>query len=148
MYDRVHEYPDGTLAVFHGPRCLARYRTDGWLIEADAWLRTKNESATDSLREAFEEVLTVHRLKVPTLLRKTLLSTNPIESLFSLVRHSERNIKRARGSAMLQQWRGTVLLYCEQQGNRVNGFAGIPQVMATIEAEHVEPPLAQTKKAE
>ncbi len=23
---RVHEYPDGTLAVFHGPRCLARYR--------------------------------------------------------------------------------------------------------------------------
>ncbi|MBK9308683.1 MAG: hypothetical protein IPM58_16740 [Nitrospira sp.] len=21
---RVHEYPDGTLAVFHGPRCLAR----------------------------------------------------------------------------------------------------------------------------
>ena len=24
---RVHEYPDGTLAVFHGPRCLARYHT-------------------------------------------------------------------------------------------------------------------------
>ena len=22
---RVHAYPDGTLAVFHGPRCLARY---------------------------------------------------------------------------------------------------------------------------
>ena len=21
---RVHEYPDGTLALFHGPRCLAR----------------------------------------------------------------------------------------------------------------------------
>ena len=26
---RVHEYPDGTLAVFHGPRCLARYHADG-----------------------------------------------------------------------------------------------------------------------
>ena len=26
---RVHEYPDGTLAVFHGPRCLARYRATG-----------------------------------------------------------------------------------------------------------------------
>ena len=26
---RVHEYPNGTLAVFHGPRCLARYRADG-----------------------------------------------------------------------------------------------------------------------
>jgi len=26
---RVHEYPDGTLAVFHGPRCLARYDAEG-----------------------------------------------------------------------------------------------------------------------
>ena len=30
---RVHEYPEGTLAVFHGPRCLARYHADGRLIE-------------------------------------------------------------------------------------------------------------------
>jgi len=29
---RVHAYPDGTLAVFHGPRCLARYHADGQLI--------------------------------------------------------------------------------------------------------------------
>jgi len=26
---RVHEYPDGTLALFHGPRCIARYTADG-----------------------------------------------------------------------------------------------------------------------
>lgn len=30
---RVHEYPDGTLAVFHGPRCLARYHHDGSPID-------------------------------------------------------------------------------------------------------------------
>ena len=30
---RVHEYPDGTLAIFHGPRCLARYRTTGEPID-------------------------------------------------------------------------------------------------------------------
>jgi transposase len=30
---RVHAYPDGTLAVFHGPRCLARYQPDGRLLE-------------------------------------------------------------------------------------------------------------------
>ena len=117
------------------------------LLELEAWLRTKNESAADSLLEAFEELLTVHRLKVPALLRKTLMSTNPIESMFSLVRHSERNIKRSRGSAMLQRWLGTVLLYCEQQFKRVKGFAEIPQIMTTIEAEHAEPPLVQTKKA-
>ena len=31
---RVHEYPDRALAVFHGPRCLARYREDGTPIES------------------------------------------------------------------------------------------------------------------
>ncbi len=32
---RVHEYPDGTLALFHGPRRLARYRADGEAIETN-----------------------------------------------------------------------------------------------------------------
>jgi len=26
---RVHRYPDGNLAVFHGPRCLGRYDSQG-----------------------------------------------------------------------------------------------------------------------
>ena len=30
---RVHEYPDGTLALFHGPRCLARYTANGEPVE-------------------------------------------------------------------------------------------------------------------
>ena len=33
---RVHEYPDGTLAVFHGPRCLARYTAEGQLRNPNA----------------------------------------------------------------------------------------------------------------
>ena len=73
------------------------------LLELEAWLRTKNESAEDSLLEAFEELLTLHRLKVPALLRKTLTSTNPIERMFSLVRHSERHITWTRGSRMLHR---------------------------------------------
>ena len=32
---RMNEYPDGHLAVFHGPRCLARYRADGETIDDD-----------------------------------------------------------------------------------------------------------------
>jgi hypothetical protein len=32
---RVHEYPDGTLAVFHGPRCLARFTAAGTEIAPD-----------------------------------------------------------------------------------------------------------------
>jgi hypothetical protein len=48
---------------------------------------------------------------------------------------------------MLQRWLGTVLLYCEQQFNRVKGFAGIAQVLATIEAEQAKPQSAPTTKA-
>ena len=34
---RVHQYPDATLAIFDGPRCLARYAADGTaLAEAEA----------------------------------------------------------------------------------------------------------------
>jgi putative transposase len=117
------------------------------LRDLEKWLRTKNESAADSLLEAFDELLTLHRLKVPALLRKTLMSTNPIESMFSLVRHSERNIKRTRGSAMLQRWLGTVLLHCEKQFKRVKGFAEIAQVMATIEVEQAEQETPSTTKA-
>ena len=68
------------------------------LRELETWLRTKNESAADSLLEAFEELLTLHRLKVPALLRKTRMSTNPIESMFSLFGTASR-ISRAHGAA-------------------------------------------------
>lgn len=117
------------------------------LLELETWLRSKNESAAESLREAFEELVPLHRLQVPARLRKTLMSTNPIESMFSLVRHSERNIKRTRGSRMLQRWLGTVLLYCEGRFKRVKGYAEIAQVIATIEVERTEPQATQVKKA-
>ena len=33
---RVHEYPDGRMAIFDGPRCLARYDQDGGLLPETA----------------------------------------------------------------------------------------------------------------
>jgi len=108
------------------------------LKDFEQWLRRHNESAGDSLREAFEEILTLHRLKVPMLLKKTLHSTNPIESMFSTVRDCEGNLKRYRGSRMAQRWLGAVLLHCEQGFKGVKGYAGIKQVRAAIEAEQAE----------
>jgi hypothetical protein len=34
---RVHEYPDGRLAIFDGPRCLARYDRKGQSLDAGSW---------------------------------------------------------------------------------------------------------------
>jgi len=104
------------------------------LLEFERWLRDINESAADSLLEALEEVLTLHRLKVPAQLRKSLHSTNPIESMFSMVRDCESNIKRYRNSKMRQRWLAAVLLHCEQQFRRVKGHASIKAVVAAIDA--------------
>lgn len=108
------------------------------LLDFEKWLRKINESAADSLMEAIEEMLTVHRLKVPALLRKTLYSTNPIESMFSTVRDCEKNIKRYRNSKMMQRWLGSVLLHCEKGFRRVKGYDLIPTVMAQINTEEKE----------
>lgn len=108
------------------------------LLSMEKWLRGINESAADSLMEAIEELLTLHRLKVPGLLRKTLHSTNPIESMFSTVRDCEGNIKRYRDSRMMQRWLASALLHCEKGFNRVKGYASIGEVMAVIDREDAE----------
>ena len=118
------------------------------LKELEGWLREKNESAADSLLEAFEELLTLHRLKIPTMLRTSLMTTNPIESMFSLVRHCERNLKRSRGSKMLQRWLGSTLLYCESRFKKVEGYEEIAQAITNIEAfERAEQQPAPVKAA-
>ena len=100
----------------------------------ETWLRQINESAAESLLEAQEELLTLHRLKVPHLLRRLLHSTNPIESLFSQVRHCEKNIKRYRGSKMSQRWLAAVILHAEQTFRTAKGFQDIRTVMERITA--------------
>ena len=114
------------------------------LLEFERWLRGINESAADSLLEAIEEILTLHRLKVPALLRKTLHSTNPIESMFSTVRDCESNIKRYRGSRMAQRWLAAVCLHCEKGFKRVKGYRGIKEVVRRIEVEQAEEGKLQT----
>lgn len=106
------------------------------LMSLEKWLREINESAADSLLEAREEILTLHRLQVPKFLRKALHSTNPIEAMFSQVRRAEGNIQRYRGSKMSQRWLGSCLLHAETQFRRVRGYEFIADVVMNIEHEH------------
>jgi len=106
------------------------------LMVFEKWLRQINESAADSLLEALEEILTLHRLQVPKLLRKALHSTNPIEAMFSQVRRAEKNILRYRGSKMSRRWLGSCLLHAETQFHRVRGYDSIAEVIKNIKREH------------
>jgi transposase-like protein len=74
------------------------------------YLERLNPDAAASLKEGLEETLTVHRLGITGLLRKTLSTTNPLESCFSVTRTITGRVKRWRGGDMAQRWAAAALL--------------------------------------
>ena len=60
------------------------------------WLASISYAAANSLDEGFDELLTVHRLKLSALHKKLLGSTNMIESCLSIVDDLCRNVKHWR----------------------------------------------------
>jgi len=93
-----------------------------------------NPSAARSLGEGLEEMLTVHRLRVPPQLRKTLACTNVIESAFSIVERVCRNVKRWHSGDQRERWVGSGLLVAEKQFRRVQGYKQIPNLLRELEA--------------
>ena len=103
-----------------------------------------NPSAARSLGEGLEETLTVHRLHVPMQLRKTLASTNVIESAFSIVEQVCKNVKRWHGGDQRERWVGSGLLVAQQQFRRVTGYKQIPALIRELEA--LAPPQTEIAK--
>jgi putative transposase len=95
-------------------------------------LRHLNPSAARSLEEGLEKALTVHRLRVPDQLRRTLSCTNVIESAFSIVETVCRNAKRWRGGDQIERWVGSGLLVAEHQFRKVIGFRQIPSLVSSM----------------
>jgi transposase-like protein len=92
-----------------------------------------NPSAARSLGEGLEETLTVHRLNIPLQLRKTLASTNVIESAFSVVERVCLNVKRWQGGDQRERWVGSGLFVAEKQFRRVTGHKQIPKLIRELE---------------
>jgi putative transposase len=103
-----------------------------------------NPSAARSLGEGMEETLTVHRLHVPVQLRKTLASTNVIESAFSIVEHVCKNVKRWHGGDQRERWVGSGLLVAQKQFRKVTGHKHIPALLRELEA--LVPPKSEVVK--
>src|SRR2546427_12248073 len=91
-----------------------------------------NPSAARSLEEGMEETLTVHRLRVPSQLRRPLASTNVIESAFSIVETVCRNVKRWRAGDHIERWVGSGLLVAERQFRKVQGYREIPALLTAL----------------
>jgi putative transposase len=125
------------------------------LLTLERWLRGVNPSAANSLLEALEEILTVHKLNAPEELRRVLSTTNGIENVFSVVRHREKNVKNYsamyRGKPvkkdLSQRWLATVLLNAEAGFRRVRGYAAIQAVRESIRKLHAKSVDTENKKA-
>lgn len=97
------------------------------------WLQRINPSAARSLEEGMEETLTVIRLGLPDILRKTLSNTNCIENCISGTKRRTRNVKRWRDGAMIERWVGCSLLEVEKRFRRIRGYKKILFLRSALE---------------
>jgi transposase-like protein len=102
-----------------------------------------NPSAARSLEEGMEETLTVHKLRVPDQLRRTLCCTNVIESAFSIVETVCRNVKRWRDGDHIERWVGSGLLVAERQFRKVIGHRQIPLLLSSLATAVSKKPIAK-----
>ena len=86
------------------------------------WLRREYPSAADSLLEGLDEMFTINRLGLPSSLRRSLGSTNAIESPYSGVRAKTGRVKHWRDGRMVLRWVASALDSIEKRMRRIMGY--------------------------
>jgi putative transposase len=110
------------------------YETAKRSLEGTAtWLARINPDAAASLREGLEETLTVIKLGVPGVLRRSLASTNPIESALSVTRRVTARVTRWRDGDMRKRWCVAGLLRAESKFRRLKGHRSMPTLLKALE---------------
>ncbi|MGH3739475.1 MAG: IS256 family transposase [Micromonosporaceae bacterium] len=97
-----------------------------------AQLERVNPDAAASLREGLAETLTVTRLGVTGSLLKTVMGTNPMESMIEIVRDHARNVKRWQPGDMRLRWAAAGMLAASTQFRRVKGYRQLPQLARAL----------------
>jgi putative transposase len=114
-------------------------------------LERKHPGAAASLREGLPELFTVARLGITGTLAKTLISSNPIESMFSIARRVNRNVTRWRDGAMVMRQAAAGMKQAAAQFRRVRGYRQMPALIAaldeTTQTEHTDKPAKRLRAA-
>ena len=98
-------------------------------------LEHSHPGAAASLREGLEETLTLTRLQIRGPLKKTLSSTNPIESMIEIIRRTSRNVKRWQSGDMCLRWTAAGMLEAEQQFRKVIGYTDLAKLALAVERD-------------
>jgi transposase-like protein len=91
-----------------------------------AQLEKSHPGAAASLREGLEEMFTVARLGIDGRLAKTLTTSNPVESMISIARATNRNVTRWRDGQMVLRWTAAGMLNAERSFRRIKGHKQMP----------------------
>jgi transposase-like protein len=105
-------------------------------------LARKHPGAAASLREGLEEMFTVTRLGITGTLARTLTTSNPIESMISIARTTNRNVTRWRDGQMVLRWTAAGMLNAQRCFRRVRGYKQMPQLVAAL-YRHAHPNTTQ-----
>ena len=101
-------------------------------------LEKTHPGAAASLREGLEEMFTVSRLGIDGRLAKTLVTSNPVESMISIARTTNRNVTRWRDAHMVLRWTAAGMLNAERSFRRIKGYKQMPQLIAALH-RHAHP---------
>ena len=94
--------------------------------------------AAASLLEGLEEMFTVARLGIDGRLAKTLTTSNPVESMISIARATNRNVTRWRDGQMVLRWTAAGMLNAERSFRRIKGYKQMPQLVDALH-RHAHP---------
>jgi putative transposase len=94
--------------------------------------------AAASLREGLEEMFTVARLGIDGRLATTLTTSNPIESMISIARATNRNVTRWKDGQMVLRWTAAGMLNAARSFRRIKGYKQMPQLVAALH-RHAHP---------
>lgn len=96
-------------------------------------LKQHNVSALNSYLEAKDDLLAIHQLQIGAVLRTFFSTTNPIESLNSLLEEDLRRVKRWRNSQHFQRWMATACLRNEKRMHRIKGHRALPALVIRLQ---------------
>ncbi len=94
--------------------------------------------AANSLREGLEQMFTVSRLGIDGRLAKTLVTSNPVESMISIARTTNRNVTRWRDGHMVLRWTAAGMLNAERSFRRIKGYKQMPELVTALH-RHAHP---------
>ena len=109
--------------------------------ELEEFLTKHNQGAVLSLQEAGKDLLTFHRLNVPSTLNISFLSTNLIENVMLNYRRTTNRVTKWSGKEdQVDRWSAMALLQAEEGFNKIRHYRDLPKLINALGG--LRPPVA------